>query len=189
MKGKGTMIIGITGTSGSGKSTIAQILAKKLNAKIIDADKIAKELFVKGNIYYEEIQKEFGKNITRKELAKIVYKNKLKREKLNHLTYKYVVEEILNILNNINDKNIILDAPLLYESNLNTKCDKVIGVIANRKTKLQRICTRDTISLDEANARLNIQNDDEFYKLRADYIIQNNGEDLDEEINKILNEL
>lgn len=180
------MIIGITGTSGSGKSTVAQILAKKLNAKIIDADKVAKESFKKGNIYYEKIEEEFGKNITRKELAKIIYEDKSKREKLNSLTYEYVVKEILNILNNINCENVILDVPLLYESNLNIACDKVIGVIADRETKLQRICIRDKISLEEANARLNIQNNDEYYKLRADYIIQNNGTSLEEQINTIL---
>lgn len=180
------MIIGVTGTSGSGKSTIAQILGKKLNAKVIDADKIAKEAFKHGNIYYEKIQEEFGKNITRKELAKIVYEDEEKREKLNSLTHKYVVKEILNILNSIKDSNVILDVPLLYESNLNAECDKVIGVVSERKIKLQRICARDKITLEEADARLNIQKSDEFYKERADYIIQNNGASLEEEINKIL---
>lgn len=172
-----------------GKSIIAEIISKKINAYIIDADKIAKKMFAKQNEYYQKIEEEFGKDITRKELANTVYHNKEKREKLNDLTKKYVVDEIINIINNNKGKTLILDVPLLFESNLNDYCDKTIGVIAEEKIKLGRIIERDNISEEEAIARLNIQKSDEYYKTKADYIITNNGEDLDRQILEIIEEL
>ena len=86
------MIIGITGNSGTGKSEISKLLAEKIDAKIINADEVVKELSEKGNEYYEKIVKLFGSSIlnnnklNKPQMAKIIYNNKEKREKLNKLT-------------------------------------------------------------------------------------------------------
>lgn len=180
------MIIGITGNSGSGKSEIAKILAKKINAKIIDADLVVKELSKPGNEYYNKIIELFGKEIlennvlNKRKIADIIYTNQDKREELNKLTYKYVVDEIKNRIKRNNKENIIIDAPLLFESGLNETCDFTIGVIADISKKIERICLRDNIDKETAKNRLNIQAKDEFYKAKADYIITNN-----EKINEI----
>lgn len=175
------MIIGITGNSGTGKSEISKLLAEKINAKIINADEVVKELSENGNEYYEKIVKLFGSSIlnnnklNKPQMAKIIYNNKEKREELNKLTYKYVVEEIKKRAKNSEYKNLIIDAPLLFESGLNKICNITIGVIANIDNKIQRICKRDNIDEETALARLKIQQEDRFYIQKSDYIIKNNG--------------
>ena len=167
------MIIGITGNSGTGKTLIAKAIKKAFKnekTEIIDADKIAKELAVPNQEYFKKIVGLFGKEILtkegiidRKKLASIIFENGIKREKLNKITYKYVGEETKNRIAKSKSKTIIIDAPLLIESKLNKLCDVVISVIADQKTKLERICTRDNTDKKAALQRLNSQKHDEFY--------------------------
>ena len=176
------MVIGITGNSGSGKSEISKKLANILNAIIIDADKEAKLLAEPGNIYYKKIVKKFGKkilegeNINRVKLAEIIYNNKKNRNKLNRLTNKYVVKQIKKIVKSKKDNNIILDVPLLFESKLDKICDVTIAILANEENKIQRIMKRDKITKIVAKQRLAIQAKEEYYKEKADYIVENNDE-------------
>lgn len=175
------MIIGITGNSGSGKSEISKILSKKINAKIIDADEIVKKISKPGNEYYKKQVELFGKEIlidnklNRKKIAEIIYNNTEKREALDKLTYKYVVDAIKKEIHIEKEKYIIIDAPLLFESGLNNICNFTIGIISKKELKLQRICKRDNIDKNTAEARLRIQKDEEFYKKNTDYIMENNG--------------
>ena len=135
------MIIGITGSSGAGKSTICEALKKNYKAKIINADKIAKKLSKKGTSYIIDIIKKFGKDIVdeegelkRKKLAEIIYTDPKKREELNSCTFKYIKKEIKKEIEKINGDTIaVIDAPLLFESELNKICDKVIGVISKKR--------------------------------------------------------
>lgn len=69
---------------------------------------------------------------------------------------------------------LILDVPLLFESGLNQECTITIGVIAKKEKKLERICKRDNITVEEAELRLNSQPDDEYYRNNCNYIIENN---------------
>lgn len=176
------MVIGITGNSGSGKSKISKMLAKKLNAEIVDADEIVRKISEPGNEYFEKQVELFGEEIlinnklNKRKIAEIIYNNSEKRERLNELTYKYVVDEIKNQAKSMKGKNVILDVPLLFESGLDKICDFTIGVIAKKEIKIDRICKRDNIAKEVAEARLNIQKNDEYYIQNADYIIENNGQ-------------
>ena len=120
-------IIGITGNSGSGKSTISKLISKNYEAKIIDADKIAKEMTNSNGEYLQAIRQAFGNDVIknneldRKKLADIVFLNRAEKEKLDGLTFEYVVEEIkkeLETNQNLDYQYIILDVPLLFESKL-----------------------------------------------------------------------
>ncbi len=176
-------IIGVTGSSGSGKSTVCKILEEKYGAKIIDADKIAKKLSKKGTMYMKSIVEYFGPDIVtksgalnRKKLADIIYEDDEKREKLNKFTFIYVVDEIKNNINQLTKNElIVIDAPLLFESDLDKVCDFVIGVVAKEEKKIQRICQRDNISEEDALKRLAVQCKDEYLEENADYIIENNS--------------
>lgn len=188
-------IIGITGASGAGKTTICTILNQKYNAHIIDADKIAKKLSQKGNPYLAAISDYFGEDILtdvgelqRKKLANIIYENEEKRTALNNITFKYVVEEIKQKIDELkNEKLVVIDAPLLFESKLDELCDYVIGVIASDTSKIERICKRDSIQQDIAKKRILVQMKDDEIRKKADYIIENNKEvkNLEEKISKL----
>ena len=192
-------VIGITGSSGSGKTTVSKILSEELKAKTINADEIVKQMQEPGTKYYEKIVEAFGKelleedeSLNRKKLAEIIFKDELKKEKLNQLTYKYVVEEIKEQVKKSKEEYIIIDAPLLIESRLNELCDIVIAVISEKQEQIRRISKRDNIEEKNAKLRLDAQKDNKFYKLNADYIVENNGGNYDEfmgRIRKLVQEL
>lgn len=190
------MIIGITGSSGSGKSTVCSILQKKYNAKIIDADKIAKQLSQNNKEYLADIVNQFGKEIilengmlNRPKLADIIYNNEEKRELLNKCTFKYIKAEIQKEIGKYKDI-IVIDAPLLFEAGLEKSCDRTIAVISdNKELQIKRIMQRDNIERKIAIDRLNAQKQNEFYIKNCDYVIKNNGdiEDLNNQVDTIFN--
>lgn len=187
-------VIGVTGNSGSGKSSVAKIIEKEYNANLLDADKIARELLEQKSGYYNEIVNTFGKgiliknDIDRKKLSRIIYENKEELEKLNIITNKYVVLEILKRIRECNKELIVVDVPLLFENNMDNQCDIVIAIIADNDKKVKRICKRDNILESVALQRLSIQPNDNFYKERTKYIIENNKdeEQLKKEIKNVL---
>lgn len=194
-------IIGITGSSGSGKTLIADIIKEKYSAEVIKADNIVRKAQKIGMPYYRAIVKTFGKDILssnneidRKKLADKIYKSAEDLKSLNKLTYKYIAKDITKEINKLKKiKNltfIVIDAPLLIESKLNKACNIIIGVVSPLETKVERIISRDNLSKGEAISRLNIQPDDDFYIKNSDYIIENKeektSENLGEEICIIL---
>lgn len=186
-------IIGITGSSGAGKSTICEILKQKYKVKIIDADAIAKRLSVKGSKYLAEIVASFGNRIldgkgtlNRKKLAQIIYESSEARERLNNCTFKYIKEEIEKEIK-ASKVDVIIDAPLLFESGLNKWCDIVIGVISNKELQLERLIKRDNLEYHQALERLNAQKQNDFYERNCDMIIENNNHmsEIEEQIHAI----
>ena len=193
------MIIGITGSSGSGKSTLCEILENSYKVKILNADKIARRLSRKGTSYLIDIIKVFGKDIVNEEgelkrskLAQIIYSDAKKREELNTYTFKYVKEDIIKKISKIQDETtIVIDAPLLFEAELDKMCDKVIGIISPRELQIERIVARDDIDYEDAEKRLAAQANDDFFIKNCDYIIKNdNGfSKIEEQIKDICNKI
>lgn len=190
------MIIGITGSSGAGKSTVCEILKKIYDSKIINADEIAKKLSIVGTEYLTEIVKEFGQDIllengelNREKLANIIYSDEEKREKLNNCTFKYIKKEINNQIKSAKEELIVIDAPLLLESKLNQICDTTVAVICeNREVQINRIIERDNIEKEHAIARLNAQHPNEFYIKNCQYVLINN-DSLEEQIKKFISRI
>lgn len=176
------MVIGITGSSGAGKSTICEILEIKYNVKVLNADKIARRLSKKGTNYTNDIVEKFGNDILdedgelkRGRLAEIIYNDAEKRKELNNCTFKYIREEIEKEIKD-DDTIYIIDAPLLFECELDKICDKIIGVISRKELQLDRIVARDNIDYESAEKRLQAQEVNEFYIQRCDRIIENNND-------------
>lgn len=195
-------IIGITGPSGSGKTTLSDLLRKNYKSFVIDADQVARNLSNNPETkYFKAMIKLFGSEVlneegklNRKKIAKIIYNNNEKREALNKLTFQYVVDDINNQIIELENQNydyIGIDVPLLYEAKMEKICDYVVAVVAEDKKKIMRICQRDNISEELARERLKIQNNNEFFVKKADFVIYNDGtiEKLEKSLKEIVDKI
>lgn len=176
---KEAVIIGLTGQTGAGKTTVANEL-KGSDCLIIDADEIARDVVKPGSKCLKDLCNEFGKDIcnfdgtlNRSLLAKRAFSNRYKTDKLNSIAHPFIVEKIKNIIENnkLNYRVIIIDAPLLIESGLNKICKIVISVLAPEETRLKRIIKRDKLTIEEAKKRMASQNNEDFYKNNSSYIL------------------
>lgn len=168
-----------------GKTTICEIITQISVAKIIDADEVAKSLDFPDSEYVEKIAQLFGEEVlnsrgslNRKKLGEFIYTNISNKLELDKLTFKYVGGEILKKLEMLKSEEldyIVLDVPLLFESELDKACDYVISVTAGKDIKLKRIQARDNIDENTARKRLSIQKDDDFFYRNSDFVIENNG--------------
>lgn len=195
-------VIGITGPSGAGKTTLASVLKANYNTYSIDADEVARKLSSDNKAeYFKEMVKLFGKEVVntdksldRRKIASIIYNDSEKRRKLNKLTFYYVVNNINEQIEKeiSNDYQFIaIDVPLLYEAKMEKLCDIVIAVVAEDDEKILRICKRDNISKEIAKKRLEIQNNNEFFVKKADFVIHNDGsiENLEKSLKEIIEKL
>ena len=173
------IVIGLTGPTGAGKSTISK-LALKYGFKTIDCDLLARKAVEKGTAGLSALILTFGTEIlnrdgtlNRKELAKIAFSTKENTDLLNKTLLPYVVM----LVNEESDADrILLDAPTLYESGMDSICSAVIGVLADEKVRLKRIIERDGIDESDALLRMSAGKPDVFYKEKTEHIIYNNGD-------------
>ncbi len=175
------MIIGLTGSSGAGKSVAAQFFARK-GFFVIDYDILAREVYQKGEPCLTQLTNHFGNdiidkdgNVMRKKLGDIVFADKNKLTILNSITTKHILQKGEIIIEQNKHKDIVLDAPRLFEAGLNLKCNKTIAIIADADIQLKRIKLRDGISSQTAKGRLNSQHSNEFFAKNCDYCISNNA--------------
>jgi len=190
-------IIGVTGGIGSGKSTVARIL-RDLGAKIIDADKIAREVTTKGEPALDELVNYFGPEIldkdgelNRRHLADIVFNDKKKLEKLNEITHKYIIERIIDEVNKLKEEGkqdlVVLDVPIPVEHGFLDIVEEVWVVKADKETRIKRIMERNKVSFEEAERRIEAQKSEDEYLRIASKIIENNGtlEELENTVAKL----
>ncbi|WP_313018604.1 dephospho-CoA kinase [Acetoanaerobium noterae] len=193
------MIIGITGSIGTGKSTVSNYLISK-GYSVVDADKISKGAYNIGSNGYKAILEVFGVEILnsngevdRKKIKKIVFDNSNMLQRLNMAIHPIIINEIekeIEIL--LESQNVVfLDAPLLIETELHKKVDKIIVVACDKNEQINRIIKRDKITADMAISIINSQMSiDEKLKF-ADYIVYNNStiENLYSQVDEIILEI
>ena len=191
------IVIGVTGGTGSGKSTVSSYL-KERGAKIIDADIVARKIVMPGETALSEIEKSFGKEVIlpdgcldRKKLASIVFSDGERLNILNSITHKYIIADISRTLSETEENIAVIDAALLFQTELHKLCDKTIAVIADEKVRKERIINRDGLSEELAQNRISSQEPNSFYEERGDYVLVNDGkfDCLKIEIERILKEL
>ncbi len=170
-------VVGVTGGSGSGKSTICKALTS-YGYIVLDADKIAREIVIPGEPALAEIIDAFGSaicqrdgSLNRKSLANIVFNDENSLQKLNAITHKYITQKIQERINAQENAVFIIDAPLLYESGLDALCNVTIGVTANLEIRIERIINRDNLSDKEARMRLDAQDSIEQNLKRVDFLM------------------
>lgn len=176
--------VGITGGIGSGKSTVTNMLRDK-GFPIIDADIVAREIFIIYPEVLRQIKEEFGNkffdeegNIKRKELGKHIFKSDFSRKKLEDITMPFIIREIHRRIKTYEEDNCKLcfvDAPTLIENNLHTSMDVIILVWVDSNVQVQRVMFRDDMNLDETMDRIRAQMPLLEKKKFADFIIDNGG--------------
>lgn len=180
----GVMVVGLTGQTGAGKSTVSKIFSSNGFA-VIDADQVARRVVEKGTKCLDEIADFYGRTVinddgtlNRKALAAIVFSDKAKLETLNTITYPYITGEILKQIRAHSmkgEKLILLDAPTLFESRADDFCEIIISVLADEEIRERRIISRDGLTPEQARKRMDSQLDEDFFRTHSDYIIHNNG--------------
>jgi dephospho-CoA kinase len=174
------MRVGLSGGVGSGKSTVAALLAER-GAVVIDADAIAREVVEPGTPGYEDVVARFGDDVVkdgrldRPALAKLVFTDELARKDLNAIVHPLVGERTTELMAQAPDGAIVVyDIPLLVESDMASGFDVVVIVLASPQVRLERLEGRG-MAPDDAKARMAAQATDEQRRAVADEIIENDG--------------
>ncbi len=178
--------IGLTGPSGAGKGELS-VLFEKHNIPVLDTDKVSRIICGKNMPCTLELAGAFGGNILmpdgsldRKKLAQTVFANENRESylpKLNEITHRYILEYADNWLEEKKKEgyvSVVVDAPVLFESGYDKKCDFIIGVLADKNKRIRRITERDNIDTELAQKRINAQKSDRFYKENCSLILYNN---------------
>jgi len=173
-------IIGITGGTGAGKTSAVRAL-QALGAMALDCDELYHELLISNAEMIKEIEYSFknvaddGK-INRQKLGEIVWNEPEALQKLSTITHKYVSDEIewrISTFRKQGASIVAIDAIALIESGQGKRCDFIVGITAPRDSRILRIMKRDNISKEDAQARINAQKHESFYKENCDYLLEN----------------
>lgn len=177
------VVVGLTGGSGAGKSVVSAALAK-LGAGWVDADAVYHGLCTPGSELLETLERTFGGVLTaegaldRPALAKKVFSDKAQLAKLNGITTPRIRAAMAQRAEELFAEGcpvVLYDAPTLFQTGIDADCTCVIGVIADRATRMARIVARDGLAEEAAAARIGNQPDSDFYRERCKFIIENNG--------------
>lgn len=178
-------IIGITGGTGSGKTTVLSYLKEK-GAHVIDCDEVYHELLESDLELLAELEASFDGVVSdgrldRKGLGTVVFTDPGALERLNTIAHKYVGREVDRQLAKVPEDGVAaIDAIALLESDIKSRCDVVVGVIAPAELRARRIAAREGIDADYAHMRINAQRPNEYFISNCDRIIDNSSDDLSE---------
>jgi dephospho-CoA kinase len=149
------LTIGLTGGIGSGKSVVSQLFSD-LGVPVIDTDQLSRELVTQGSPLLEEISKYFGKEILlksgdldRKQLRQIIFEDKEKKQRLEHLLHPQIKQSILKQLTKFGDTYVVIAVPLLLENNNYNFINRVLVIDCSEELQLKRAINRDQSNSDE----------------------------------------
>ena len=173
-------IIGLTGGTGSGKTSALRVL-ETFGALAIDCDAIYHELLASDEDMKIELAQRFpgavnNGIVNRSLLGSIVFNDSAALLDLNAITHKYTIQNVEDKLAKWESQSgriAAIDAIALIESGVNEKCDIVIGITAPKEIRIQRIIARDGINLQQAALRIDAQKPDSFFAEHCDYILVN----------------
>ena len=133
----------------------------------------------------EELRAAFGEDVApggklyRKELARRAFATQEGRKRLGEITFPRILKQVRQVVESAREAGtpiLVLDAPTLFESGLDSICARIVVVTAAREERLSRVMDRDNLSREQAEIRFSAQQDEDFYESRADYVIENSRE-------------
>jgi dephospho-CoA kinase len=174
-------IFGLTGQSGAGKTTVARLFAR-LGVQVVDCDSVARQTARDHSPCVAEIGRRFPQLVTegrldRAKTAAMIFADNQAKDEYQQIIFPYLTYLLLRIIAEAKPGTaVMLDAPTLYESGMDRICGSVIAVTAAEDKMLERIILRDSITEEQAKARLFSQQRDEFFIRQCDYHILNDGD-------------
>ena len=177
-----TMVIGLTGGIGSGKTTVANVFAE-YGIDLIDADIIARDVVAIGSVGLARITEKFGNrillddgNLDRSQLRTAIFSDPQLKNWLNQLLHPLIREKMLADIDRATSPYCLLIVPLMIENNLQTLTDRLLVVDVDQQTQIMRTQQRDNVSLEQIKNILAAQASRQQRLDAADDIICNNGD-------------
>ena len=176
------MIIGITGGTGCGKTTLLSVI-KEHSGLVIDCDQLYHQLLQEDKSLLNSIERRFSGVVKdgalqRKQLGALVFTDPNALQDLNAITHKAICDAVLKLLSN-KPKLAAIDAIGLFESGLDKLCDITVAVTAPEKDRISRIMAREQISCEYAKKRVLAQPSNEDFSALCDYTLDNSGSQQD----------
>lgn len=172
------MIIGITGGTGCGKTTLLQII-QELGGVVLDCDAIYHKLLQTDDALLVCIENRFPGTVQngvlqRKKLGSIVFGDRDALLELNQLTHSAVKAEVMRQLEP-RPALAAIDAIGLFESGINELCQLTVAITAPEDARIRRLMDRDNIPREYAVARIAAQPSPEEFAQRCDYVLVNDS--------------
>jgi dephospho-CoA kinase len=175
------VVVGLTGNIGTGKSTVAAMLAG-LGADVIDADTVAHETMQPGTRAHAQVVDAFGPSvltadgeIDRKQLGAIVFSDPTALKRLEAIVHPPTIEAIDRRIAGTGADVVVIEAIKLIESSLARKCDSVWVTTCRREQQIKRLMAGRDLSRAEARRRVEAQPPQQEKVVRADVVIDNAG--------------
>lgn len=171
-------VIGITGPTGSGKTTALKVLQNR-GFEIVDCDRLYDSLLERDEKLREDLRRAFGEiflpdgKLDRKALAARVFGNKSELDKLNAIVFPVVYDAVAEKIEKSTQKGLAIDAINLVECRLGQLCDVTVAITADPAVRLGRIMARDKIDEARAKARIAAQKPDKFYRKNCNFFLEN----------------
>jgi len=175
-------LIGLTGSIGTGKTTVSNYLANRYHLPVLDADIYAREAVQPGSPVLSKICDRYGLNVllpdctlNRKRLGEIVFNNSTERQWLEQQIHPYVRDRFQSELDTLVAPLVVLVVPLLFEAGMTDLVTEIWVVSCSPEQQLNRMMERDRLSLEQAQARLNSQLPIQDKIARADVVLDNSS--------------
>lgn len=176
------MIIGITGGTGCGKTTLLRLMEQQ-GVLVLDCDAIYHQLLITSPALLQAIENRFpgtveNGQLQRQKLGEIVFCDKTALLDLNKITHCAIHAEVLRQLE-ARPTHAAIDAVALFESGMDALCDTTVAVTAPADVRVKRLMKRDCICAAYAQKRIDAQPTEDWYRSKAAYILENNGTELE----------
>ena len=181
------MIVGLTGQSGAGKTTVCRVLKNDKDIAVIDCDVLSKNVTMQGSEFLRQVKDIYPEavddklTLDRRKMSEIVFSDKEELKKYESLIFPFITREIVKEIHRLKDAGydiIVLDAPTLFDAGADKLCDTIISICADKEKRLERIKKRDKLPDELILKRFKSQRSSEFFKENSDYFLAKNNNDI-----------
>ena len=177
------LIVGLTGQTGAGKTTVSRCF-RAAGLAVIDCDLVAREVVEVGSPCLEEIRAAFGPEmldengaLRRREMARLVFGDPEKKRQYEAIIFPHITVALEREIARLENRAVaVLDAPTLFESGADSMCRCIVSVVAPEELRVKRIVERDGIDRELALLRIRAQHGEAFFRGRSRFVIDNGGD-------------